>query len=85
MIMKQREFEKFLKAIGMQLGELREKKGFKTLKQFANQYGLPEIHYWRMENGKTNVTLKSLMKVLSIHNITLPDFFCLLQDQRKAA
>ena len=83
--MKEREFEKFLKSIGIQLAELREKRGFKTLKHFANHFGLPEIHYWRMENGKTNLTLKSLMKVLQIHNLTLPDFFCLLQEERKAA
>jgi hypothetical protein len=42
---------------------------------------LPEIQYWRIENGKTNLTLKSLTKLLSIHKLTLEDFFCELSSK----
>ena len=71
-------FKNTLESIGLTLAELRLKKGHSTIKEFAQVYDLPEIQYWRIEKGKANITLKSLSKILSIHNITLPDFFCLI-------
>jgi hypothetical protein len=71
-------FNTILIVIGMQLAELREKKGYQTIKEFVLKHDLPEIQYWRMEKGKANITLKSLIKVLAIHNLTLQDFFCLI-------
>ena len=70
------------KYIGVELSNLRKKKGYSTVKDFALKYRLPEIQYWRMEKGKANLTLKSLTKVLAIHKITVEDFFC---DIREAA
>lgn len=67
-----------LKQIGAGLSELRKKKGYDTIRDFAKAYKLPEIQYWRIENGKTNLTLKSLTKLLKIHKMTLEDFFCKL-------
>jgi transcriptional regulator with XRE-family HTH domain len=67
-----------LKQIGAGLSELRKKKGYDTIRDFAKAYKLPEIQYWRIENGKTNLTLKSLTKLLKIHKLTLEDFFCSL-------
>jgi transcriptional regulator with XRE-family HTH domain len=77
--------KKMLVEIGVQLARLREKKGFATIREFAQKYDLPEIQYWRMEKGKANITLKSLMKVLSIHKITLEEFFCEVTAQKMAA
>ncbi len=71
-------FKKSLVNLGITLSELRKKKGFSTIKEFAYRYDLPEIQYWRMEKGKANITLKSLVKILSIHNISLQDFFCMI-------
>lgn len=65
-----------LKQIGAGLSELRKEKGYDTIRDFAKAYKLPEIQYWRIENGKTNLTLKSLTKLLKIHKLTLEDFFC---------
>ena len=65
-----------LTEIGKKLGELRKEKGYATLKEFAIDYNLPLIQYWRIENGKTNFTLKTLMSVLSIHRVPLDRFFC---------
>lgn len=67
-----------LKQIGAGLSDLRKKKGYDTIRDFAKAYKLPEIQYWRIENGKTNLTLKSLTKLLKIHKMTLEDFFCKL-------
>ncbi len=81
----EKAFKNMLAAIGLRLQELRIKKGFPTAKAFTEKYRLPEIQYWRMENGKANITLKSLHKILSIHNVPLQDFFCLIVDEKLAA
>jgi transcriptional regulator with XRE-family HTH domain len=64
-----------LTLIGKQLVLLRKKKGYKSHETFCYDFDLPRMQYWRMENGKTNVTLKSLYRVLEIHNISVEDFF----------
>jgi hypothetical protein len=76
---------KMLVDIGIHLARLREKKGYATIREFTQKFDLPEIQYWRMEKGKANITLKSLMKILSIHKITLEDFFCEVTNHKKLA
>jgi hypothetical protein len=78
-------FQETLSTIGAHLADLRIKKGYPTVRAFTEKYNLPEIQYWRMEKGKTNVTLKSLMRILAIHKLSLEDFFCLLNDEKLAA
>jgi transcriptional regulator with XRE-family HTH domain len=78
-----KSFKKILTVLGERLAELREKKGYGTLKEFAQRYDLPQIHYWRIEKGKANITLKTLVKVLAIHNITLHDFFSLVTEDEQ--
>ena len=81
----EKAFKNTLVSVGGGLQELRIKKGFPTAKSFTEKHNLPEIQYWRMENGKANITLKSLMKILQIHEVTLQDFFCMIVDQKLAA
>lgn len=81
----EKAFKNTLTVVGARLQELRIKKGFSTAKSFTEKYRLPEIQYWRMENGKANITLKSLYKILQIHNVSLQDFFCLVLDEKLAA
>lgn len=78
--MKKKSLEVKLKQIGTGLSELRKRKGYETIRDFAKAYKLPEIQYWRIENGKTNLTLKSLTRLLQIHRLTLEDFFCKLNN-----
>lgn len=75
-------FQNVLGNIGNRLAELRVKKGFSTIKEFTEKYGLPEIQYWRMEKGKANITLKSLVKILKIHGLSLQEFFCVVADEQ---
>lgn len=79
-----KSFNRVLTVVGLRLAELREKKGYSTLKEFAEAYGLPQIQYWRMEKGKANITLKSLARILSVHNISLQDFFCMVTEGQDA-
>ena len=75
--------EKTLVELGAKLSDLREQKGFHTLKEFVEKYQLPEVQYWRMEKGKVNLTIKSLVKILSIHKMTLDDFFCMVYSKQQ--
>ncbi len=74
-------FKNILVIVGVTLSELRKKKGYSTIKEFAHRYDLPEIQYWRIEKGKANVTLKTLVNILSIHRLSLHDFFCLVMEE----
>ncbi len=77
-----KNFNKLLVKIGAHLAILRQKKGYPTIKEFVVKYELPEIQYWRVEKGKTNITIKSLMKILEIHKISVQDFFCMVADEK---
>ena len=81
----EKDFKNLLTNIGQGLASLRVKKGYATIKAFAERYDLPEIQYWRMEKGRANVTLRSLSKILRIHRLTVHEFFCMMPDQKAAA
>lgn len=77
--MQQKRFSAILEKVGRGLGVLRIKKGYENISQFTSQHKLPMIQYWRIENGKANITLRSLFKILAIHDLTVPEFFCWLR------
>jgi transcriptional regulator with XRE-family HTH domain len=79
----QKTFSSLLVNIGFKLAELREQKGYSTIKDFVVTYDLPEIQYWRMEKGKSNITLKSLIKILNIHGVSVEEFFCMIPVTEK--
>jgi transcriptional regulator with XRE-family HTH domain len=64
-----------LEKIGARLTELRKKKGYSSHEDFAYDYDIPRVQYWRIEKGKTNLTIRSLCKLLAIHNLTVEEFF----------
>lgn len=66
--------------IGLELKSLRIKSGFTSYANFAWDNNLNKSQYWRMENG-SNVTLKSLQKVLEIHNLTFYEFFQMMNKK----
>ena len=78
--MQQQKLLTTLKRIGLALKGLRLKKGYNTLSNFSEKYDLPMIQYWRIENGKANITIKTLSHLLAIHKMTIEDFFCFLDE-----
>lgn len=72
-----------LKSIGDKLIELRKQKGYLSSVDFAKDFDLPTIQYWRMEKGRTNMTLKSLHKILTIHSMNIEELFVAIAKQRK--
>jgi transcriptional regulator with XRE-family HTH domain len=80
---KEEPLELALKNIGQKLIELRKKKGYTSHESFAYDYDIPRMHYWRIENGKTNLTIRSLMRILAIHKISLEEFFSMPHNGKK--
>lgn len=74
--MKGKSLKSIQEQIGLKLKALREKMGYDSIKDFASDHDLPMIQYWRIEKGKANLTLKSLSRLLSIHSVSMEDFFC---------
>ena len=72
--------DEVLLLIGKTLKELRVKAGYTSYEQFAWDNELNRVQYWRMEKG-VNITMKSLLKVLDVHNQTLIDFFKLVYSE----
>lgn len=68
-------FQKQLVKIGEKLAELRKKKGYASHETFAYDHDLSRVQYWRIERGKSNITLRTLCNLLEIHGTELKDFF----------
>ena len=79
-IVKAKVLDTILKRIGFGLSQLRIKKGYNSIKDFALDNNLPLIQYWRIEKGKANITIKTLVRLLSIHHLSVEDFFCTLRN-----
>lgn len=61
--------------IGNKLTQLRKKNGYKSYETFALENNLSRMQYWRIEKGKTNLTIKSLVRILDIHKVPIEEFF----------
>jgi len=72
-----------LERIGSKLTDLRKQKGYSSHEDFAYDYDLPRVQYWRIEKGKANLTIRSLYRIISIHKMTVEEFFCQLYKDAK--
>ena len=68
------EFEILKTNIGSKLKRLRVNAGYKSYEVFAWDNKISRIQYWKMERG-ANCTLKSLKRVLDIHDVRMDTFF----------
>lgn len=64
-----------LTRIGSRLTNLRKEKGYSSHEDFASDFNLPRVQYWRIEKGKANITIKSLCRLLTIHDLSVEEFF----------
>ena len=60
--------------IARKIKELRIQKGYSSHENFAWDNNLNRVQYWRIEKG-SNITLKTLISILDIHQIGLSEFF----------
>jgi transcriptional regulator with XRE-family HTH domain len=80
---KEETLKNTLEKIGSKLTDLRKQKGYTSHEDFAYDFDIPRVQYWRIEKGRTNVTIKSLCRLLTIHHLSLEEFFCILQKEKK--
>lgn len=62
--------------------------GFKTLREqqkvtLETFYFDTGIHLARIEQGETNITVSTLSQICQYFNISLIDFFALIEEQKK--
>lgn len=69
-----KEIDEQIQKIATKIKKLRKEKGFTSYETFAFEHDINRVQYWRIEKGQ-NITLKTLLKVLDIHEITLSVFF----------
>jgi transcriptional regulator with XRE-family HTH domain len=82
-MVRDKSLEQTLQDIGQKLTQLRKEKGYSSHENFAFDYNLPRVQYWRMEKGRANLTIKTLRKLLIIHQLTVEDFFCMIAEKNK--
>ena len=68
------ELNELHRKIGVEIKRMRLLAGFSSYEVFAEKNKLSKIQYFKMEKG-TNFTLKSLDRVLKIHDISIINFF----------
>ncbi len=75
----EKRYTQDIKKIAARLKKLRIEKGYSSYETFSWEHDLPRVQYWRMEKG-TNFTIKTLLKILEIHGLSLKEFFNSLED-----
>jgi len=73
-------FDQRIIKIGERLKELRIKAGYPSYEHFAWDNKLSRRGYWALEKG-TNFTIKTLLKVLDIHKMSLKEFFSSVENK----
>ena len=68
------ELNELHQMIGAELKRMRLLAGFSNYELFAEKNNMSKIQYFKMEKG-TNFTLKSLDRILKIHDISIINFF----------
>lgn len=63
-----------LAEIGNRVRALRKANTNLSAEDFANEKGFDRVQYSRIENG-ANITMKTLLKVVDAHDMTLEEFF----------
>jgi hypothetical protein len=72
------KYDRILLKIGSTIKSLRVKAGYSSYEQFAWDNEISRVQYWKMEKV-TNITLVSLLKVLVAHQITMTEFFEMME------
>jgi transcriptional regulator with XRE-family HTH domain len=71
---RQKELDPRIRQIAKKIRELRFEKGYSNHEFFAWDNEIGRAQYWKVEKG-SNITIKTLLKILDIHDISLSKFF----------
>jgi hypothetical protein len=64
----------FAESVARVFVTLRKEKGYTSYESFAFDHEFPRAQYWRVETGRHNLTLRTLTRLLIIHNLPLEEF-----------
>ncbi len=82
------EIEKLVLAWSVLIAEYFETRrlemGYTSYESFAFDHDFPRAQYWRVEDGKHNLTLRTQAKLLLIHDESLEGFFYQMWQRAKA-
>ncbi|MBT1689425.1 hypothetical protein [Dawidia soli] len=53
---------------------MRKEKGYTSYESFAFDVDFPRAQYWRVETGRHNLTLRTLARLLAIHDVPVVQF-----------
>lgn len=67
--------EKELLKIGNKLKKLRKAKGYSSPDKFAYDHDLNRSQYGKYEAGRNNITIATLLKIITHFELTLEEFF----------
>lgn len=73
--------DKRILIIAEKIKQLRIDKGYISYEFFAWEHKIPRVQYWRMEKG-TNFTIKTFLRILDAHKISLEDFFSDIENYK---
>jgi hypothetical protein len=68
------ELDNRIMKIAEKIKELRIAGGYSSYEFFAWEHNINRVQYWRVEKG-ANITLKTLLAILDVHQLTLAEFF----------
>lgn len=71
---KKHNLDEWIILISDGIKQLRKDAGYSSYEDFAIQHDIDRKQYWRIENG-SNITIKTLIKILAMHKKDLPSFF----------
>jgi len=63
-----------LHKMAVKFKQLRIDKGFSSYEDYAWAHGFSRMQVWKMEQGN-NLTMKSLLRILKTHDMSLAEFF----------
>ena len=60
--------------VGEKLKNMRLDAGYKSYEVFAFQHDISRVQYWRLETGRSNFTIDTLVRIVNMHGMTIVDF-----------
>lgn len=74
------KYSEDLKKISARIKQLRIEKGYTSYTQFADAHDFEQKQYWKIEEGKVDFRMTSLLRVLEGLDISAEMFFKELQS-----
>lgn len=72
-----------LEKISAHIKKMRIEAGYTSYRKFANEHDFEPKQYWNIEEAQSNFGIKTLIKIVEIHSISMQEFFKGLEEANK--